>query len=93
MSVLVLVCVVCNEVLSREDNPYIGITMNMYSVWILVTKRNASDDGLIQAETCKVSSIYNKNNYTWMYKYWLLSLINIHALCYEVSSVSSKFKY
>jgi hypothetical protein len=32
---------------SHEDSPHIGITMNMYSVWILVTKRNTSDDGLI----------------------------------------------
>jgi hypothetical protein len=23
--------------LSREDTPYVGIKMNMYSVWILVT--------------------------------------------------------
>jgi hypothetical protein len=33
--------------MSHEDNPYIGIKMNMYSVWILVTERNTSDDGLI----------------------------------------------
>jgi hypothetical protein len=31
----------------HEDNTYIGITMNMYIVWILVTKRNTFDDGLI----------------------------------------------
>jgi hypothetical protein len=44
---LIFESILASRLLSHEDNPYIDITTNMYSVWILVTKRNTSDDGLI----------------------------------------------
>jgi hypothetical protein len=49
--------------------------------------KSTSDDALIWAKTCRVTYIYNKNNHTWRYKYWLLYVVCGMCLKGSISSL------